>query len=93
MGGRHPVHRPFRRPTQIAQDRGSSFKSLFDTLNHVYLAELVWSKRVQGDHNTRLADLQSPPDLSALGQAWPGLHQSWTGLGADPLSPRLGRSR
>ena len=62
---------------QLTQDRGSSFKSLFDTLNHVYLAELVWFKRIQGQHDTKIADLESPPDLTALGQAWPSLHQSW----------------
>ena len=65
-------------PDQVAQDRGSSFKSLFDTLNHVYLAELVWLRRVQGQRDTKIADLASPADLTALGQAWPGVHQAWT---------------
>lgn len=64
-------------PDQVSQDRGSSFRSLFDTLNHVYLAELVWLRRVAGQPNTKLADLDSPADLSALGQAWPELHQAW----------------
>ncbi len=64
-------------PDQVAQDRGSSFKSLFHTLTHVYLAELVWFKRVQGQHEAKLADLESPADLNALGQAWPTLHQGW----------------
>jgi uncharacterized damage-inducible protein DinB len=72
-------------PDQIARDRGSSFKSLFDTLNHVYLAESVWFHRIQGSPNTRIADLESPPDLSALGQAWPALHRGWIDW-AQPLS-------
>ncbi len=64
-------------PDQVSVDRGSSFKSLFDTLNHVYLAELVWIKRIQGHKDAKLADLDSPADLIALGQAWPELHQMW----------------
>jgi uncharacterized damage-inducible protein DinB len=72
-------------PDQVNQDRGSSFKSLFDTLNHVYLAELVWLKRVQGDPDVKLAELPRPPDLSALAQAWPAVHQTWIDW-AGPLS-------
>jgi uncharacterized damage-inducible protein DinB len=62
---------------EVTHDRGSSFKSLFHTLNHVYLAELVWLRRVQGQRDAKLADLESPADLSALGQAWPEVHQAW----------------
>jgi uncharacterized damage-inducible protein DinB len=65
-------------PEQVSQDRGSSFKSLFDTLAHVYLAELVWLKRVQGQTEVKLADLESPADLTALGQSWPEMHRTWT---------------
>jgi len=64
-------------PDEVAQDRGSSFKSLFDTLNHVYLAELVWLKRVEGRRDAKIVDLERPADLSALGQAWPELHRTW----------------
>ncbi len=40
-------------PTDRASaDTGSSFKSMLDTLNHVYLAELVWFKRIQGETQT-----------------------------------------
>lgn len=62
---------------KVTADLGSSFKSLFDTLNHVYLAELVWFKRVNGDPGARLADLTVPSDPNALAQAWPGLHSQW----------------
>jgi uncharacterized damage-inducible protein DinB len=64
-------------PGQLDHDFGSSFKSLFGTLNHVYLAELVWLKRIQGNPGTKIADLEAPADLSALGQAWPELHRAW----------------
>ncbi len=62
---------------QLSQDRGSSFKSLFDTLNHIYLAELIWITRVEGDPATKMEDLPAPADIAALGEAWPLLHQRW----------------
>jgi uncharacterized damage-inducible protein DinB len=64
-------------PDQIIVDRGSSFKSLFDTLNHVYLAELVWLRRVQGQQDAKITDLPSPADMDALGRAWPEVHRAW----------------
>jgi uncharacterized damage-inducible protein DinB len=62
---------------KISADVGSSFKSMLGTLNHVYLAELVWLKRVQGETNARLADLAIPADMNALAQAWPEVHRKW----------------
>jgi uncharacterized damage-inducible protein DinB len=64
-------------PDRVSHDFGSSFKTLFDTLNHVYLAELVWLRRVQGHPDAKITELKSPADLGALGQAWPELHRSW----------------
>jgi len=65
-------------PEQITRDLGNSFKSMLGTLSHVYLAEWVWIKRVQGDPGAKIADLETPADLNALGQAWPALHQLWS---------------
>jgi uncharacterized damage-inducible protein DinB len=64
-------------PDRVGHDLGSSFKSILGTLNHVYLAEWVWLRRVQGQPGARIADIESPADLGALGQAWPALHQMW----------------
>jgi uncharacterized damage-inducible protein DinB len=64
-------------PDKLGQDLGSSFKSLFDTLCHVYRGELVWLKRVQGQPDAKLTDTESPADPAALGQAWPHLHRTW----------------
>ncbi len=61
---------------RASADTGSSFKSMLDTLNHVYLAELVWFKRIQGE-NTKLAELEVPADAAALAQAWADLHKNW----------------
>ncbi len=70
-------------PASLDRDFGSSFKSLFCTLNHVYLAELVWLKRMQGARETRIADLASPAGPAALGEAWPELHRQWSGWAAS----------
>ena len=64
-------------PERVSHDLGSSFKSMLGTLNHVYLAECVWFKRVQGHAAARITDFESPADLGALGQVWPELHQGW----------------
>ena len=61
---------------KASADTGSSFKSMLDTLNHVYLAELVWFKRIQGEPK-RLAELESPTDPPALAQAWAEMHRNW----------------
>jgi len=62
---------------QLYLKRGNSFESLFDTLNHVYLAELVWFRRVTDEPNARIVDQPSPTDLAGLASAWPALHQQW----------------
>jgi uncharacterized damage-inducible protein DinB len=64
-------------PDRLSHDLGSSFKSLFGTLSHVYRGELIQLKRVQGDKDAKLGDIDSPADLSALGQTWHALHQTW----------------
>src|ERR1035438_10073907 len=58
-------------------DLGNSFKSLLGTLNHVYLGELVWFKRVTDDPNALIGSLKSPSNLDELGNVWPKLHQQW----------------
>jgi uncharacterized damage-inducible protein DinB len=70
---------------RVSADTGSSFKSMLDTLNHVYLAELVWFKRIQGE-NKRLAELETPADATALAQASTDLHKSWLAWAASMSS-------
>jgi uncharacterized damage-inducible protein DinB len=62
---------------KVSADLGSSFKSMLDTLNHVYLAELVWLKRVRGADTAQFADLTVPADTNALASAWPEVHRVW----------------
>jgi uncharacterized damage-inducible protein DinB len=62
---------------KLTHDHRNSFHSLLDTLNHVYLAELVWLKRVQENPNAQLGDLESPATIEALAKAWPEVHRRW----------------
>lgn len=67
---------------KISADLGNSFRSMLDTVNHVFLAEQVWFKRAQGE-NVRLAELPVPADLNALSEAWPQLHRAWLDWARD----------
>lgn len=62
---------------RLSHDLGNSFKSLLGTLGHVYLAESVWLRRLQGNQNALITDIDEPADLNALAQAWPALHKTW----------------
>ena len=64
-------------PSQYNHDAGSSFKSMLGTLNHVYLAERVWLKRLHGSTDARIADLPVPEDINALNTEWLKLHRMW----------------
>src|ERR1700753_2797465 len=64
-------------PSQYHHDAGSSFKSMLGTLNHVYLAERVWLKRLHGSTDARIADLPVAEDINALNTEWLELHRMW----------------
>lgn len=64
-------------PERVHQDLGNSFRSMLGTLGHVYSAERVWLRRVQGEPNAQIADFQSPADLPELREQWPAVHQGW----------------
>lgn len=59
------------------QARGSSHGGIQGTLQHIYGADYVWLKRVQGIACTR-ADLVIPENLAELGDAWLKLTEEWT---------------
>ena len=60
-------------PEQYARDLGSSFKSVRDTLVHVYSAEWVWYTRWQGTSPMTPISSEQFPDLAALQSAWGNL--------------------
>src|SRR6058998_3108111 len=57
-------------PEQYNRDLGSSFKSIRETITHIYAAEWAWYMRWQGESPTTLLPADRFPDLSALRTAW-----------------------
>src|SRR2546427_7271346 len=55
---------------QYTRDLGSSFKSIRDTVTHIYAAEWAWYERWQGRSPTTLLPADQFPDLAALRRTW-----------------------
>ena len=58
---------------QFTRDLGSSFKSVRDTLAHMYAAEWAWHSRWQGTSPTALPPADQFSDLNAIRQNWSAL--------------------
>jgi uncharacterized damage-inducible protein DinB len=52
------------------RDRGSSFKSIRDTVVHIYAAEWAWHSRWTGTSPTALLTSDAFPDVNAIRTAW-----------------------
>jgi uncharacterized damage-inducible protein DinB len=52
------------------RDLGSSFKSVHETVVHIYGAEWAWYQRWQGDSPTALFPAERLPDVAAVRHAW-----------------------
>jgi uncharacterized damage-inducible protein DinB len=57
-------------PDQYIRDLGSSFKSVRDTLVHLYSAEWAWYQRWQGTSPTAMLRFDDYPDVETLRRAW-----------------------
>jgi uncharacterized damage-inducible protein DinB len=57
-------------PEQYNRDLGSSFRSIRETVTHIYAAEWAWHSRWQGESPTTLLPSDRFPDLAALRQRW-----------------------
>src|SRR2546428_10854391 len=53
-------------PEQYTRDLGSSFKSIRETVTHIYAAEWAWYERWQGRSPTALLPADQFPDLAAV---------------------------
>lgn len=56
-------------PEQFARDLGNSFRSIRDTVSHIYFAEWVWHSRWQG-HSPTGPPPDPFPDQAAVRNAW-----------------------
>jgi uncharacterized damage-inducible protein DinB len=57
-------------PEQATRDLGGSFKSIHDTVAHIYAAELIWYARWQGHSPSALLTGQAFPDLESVRAGW-----------------------
>ena len=77
-------------PEQFTKDLGSSFKSVRDTLAHIYFAEWIWYMRWTGTSPTAALPADLFPNLGTLRRAW-NEHENKVralvdGLGEERLS-------
>ena len=57
-------------PEQYTRDLGSSFKSIRETVTHLYAAEWAWYERWHGRPPTALLPADQFPDFAALRSTW-----------------------
>jgi uncharacterized damage-inducible protein DinB len=55
---------------QFTRDLGSSFKSVRDTLAHLYSAEWAWYQRWHGTSPTAHLPFDQVPDVASIRQTW-----------------------
>src|ERR1700752_5185359 len=60
-------------PEQFTKDLGNSFKSIRDTLVHIYSAEWIWHSRWMGHSPSHALNPEDFPDLAAIRIAWTAL--------------------
>ncbi len=71
-------------PDQVNRDMGNSFKSIRDTVTHLYAAEWAWYSRWQGSSPAALLPTDHFPDLHAVRRAW-SAHETKMRAFADSL--------
>ncbi len=67
-------------PEQFTRDLGSSFRSVRDTLAHLYAAEFAWCARWNGESPTALTRPEDFPDAAALRRRWRELEAAVRGV-------------
>jgi uncharacterized damage-inducible protein DinB len=55
---------------ELLRDMRTSHSSVWGTLEHTYLADSLWLKRLNGDGNAKLADAEAVSDLAGLQTRW-----------------------
>ena len=67
-------------PEQLTRDLGSSFKSVRDTLAHIYAAEWAWCGRWNGQSPTALLPGDMFPDVASIRAKWAELESNVRGI-------------
>ena len=76
---------------QYTRDLGNSFKSVRDTLVHVYSAEWIWHARWVGGSPTAPLRFEDYPDLATLRAAWLPLEAQYRALLAAETAESVAR--
>ena len=63
-------------PDQFTRDMGSSFRSVRDTVAHIYSADWAWYCRWMGESPTALLPVDMFPDVAAIRGAWTDLERN-----------------
>ena len=62
---------------QYTRDMGNSFRSIRDTIVHIYGADRVWYERWRGGSPRALVDASEFPDVVSVRQAWMELERGY----------------
>jgi uncharacterized damage-inducible protein DinB len=62
-------------PEQFTRQVESNFKSVRDTVAHIYAADLIWYVRWQGQSPTSLLSYDTFSDVASIRQAWVELEE------------------
>ena len=65
---------------QLTRDMGNSFKSIHETVAHVYAAEWAWHERWHGHSPTALLPSDQFPDLASIRRTWSELEAKMRGF-------------
>jgi len=57
-------------PEQFTRDMGNSFRSIRDTVAHIYAADFVWYTRWIGETPSSLIAYDTFPDVDSLRRSW-----------------------
>lgn len=72
-------------PDELTRDFGTADKSVLGTLAHVYAADRVWLRRIEGVPPGKFIDPDVDVRLSVLQHEWPALLDRWRAW-ADTLT-------
>ncbi len=72
-------------PEKLSLDRSTSFKTIPQTLVHIYQADQVWFSRISG-YAVSLAQVNRDADLQGLGARWGDLLDGYV-MWAEALKP------
>ena len=80
-------------PDQFTRDLANSFRSIRDTVVHIYSAEWVWLTRWMGHSPTAALSAEQFPDLATIRTAWkelePKVRSFLEGNNNDDLARRI----